>query len=273
VFSEGVARRDGYLQRLDARTKLLAMLALIVAASFLHHVLSLLFVAAFAAAAAARSRVRARDLLNRVWLFAPAAFVLVALPAVLNVVTPGQPLLVLARFGPQAHLGPIALPAELSVTRQGVASASLVVTRVLVGVLLAVTLALTTRWQDLLKAAHTSASAPFVLTVSMMHRYLFVLVRVMEAMHLGRRARTIGRAAAAEERRWVGSRIGALFLRSRRLTEQVYAAMRARGYDGDPRTLVRSRFTAQEAGWGLACLLVAAAALVADRTLLARLVW
>jgi cobalt/nickel transport system permease protein len=273
LFAEQVARRPGLLQRLDARAKAVSIIGLIVAASFLHHIPSLLLIAAFAALAAGLSRLRLAELLNRVWLLMPGVFVIVALPAALNLVTPGSPVLVIIRLDRAPSVGPIHLPAEISLTRQGIAAAGLVVTRVVLGVLLAVVLALTTRWQDLLKAGSSAVSAPFILILAMTYRYLFVLIRVIEDMHFARRARTMAPARGGMERRWVGSRIGALFLRSRRLSENVYQAMLARGYAGVPRTLTRFRFGAPEGLWVISCAIIVAVALVSDRVLWTSLTW
>jgi len=273
VFAERTARRPGFLQGLDARVKLLTTVGLIVAAAFLHHLPTLWLMGAFAISATALSRIRVHELFNRAWWTLPAAFVLVAAPAALNVVTPGEALLRLAYFGSGAHLGPLRLPAELTVTRQGLASAGLVVSRIGVGVLLAVMLTLTTRWQDLLKAASTGATAAFVMVLAMMYRYVFVLLRVVEDMHLAKRARTIVPDSAVAERRWVGGRVGALFVRSRRLTERVYDAMVARGYSGEAKALVRFHFGLREAAWTACCVGLSAAALVGDRVLLAGLPW
>jgi energy-coupling factor transporter transmembrane protein EcfT len=71
----------------------------------------------------------------------------------------------------------------------------------------------------------------------------------------------------------VGSSIGALFLRSRRLSEGVYHAMRARGYNGDPKTMTQFRFSAREGLWVVACASVAALTLFCDRVLWTNLTW
>jgi cobalt/nickel transport system permease protein len=246
---------------------------LIVTAAFCHHLPSLWLVGGFAAAAAMLSGLGPTMLFNRIWWFLPGAFVLVAAPATLNLVTPGDALLVLYRTAETQHLGGIPLPAEVSITRQGLASAAMLVTRIGVGVLLAVTITLTTRWQSLLKAAYTDTTAPFVLILAMTYRYIFVLLRVIDDMHLARRARIISPAGLAAERQWVGSRIGALFSRSRVLTERIYAAMIARGYTGHPRALAASRLGWREAAWLLGCGLVIFAALVLDRVVLGDLRW
>jgi cobalt/nickel transport system permease protein len=273
VFAEQAARARGLLQSLDARAKLICTLALLVAMTFCHHLASLSLIAAFAAGALALSGPAARFAFHRFWWVMPGVFVLVAIPATLNIFVPGDPLVVLWRAHAPHIIGSLRLPSELAITRQGVVSAALLVTRIISGVLLALGLALTTRWQELLKAAHTSVTAPFVFTVAMMYRYLFVLLRTVENMHLARRARTISPAPAAEQRRWVGNRIGVLFSRSRRLSERVCYAMLARGYRGVPRVLAASRLRGRELAWVVACAAVIFVALYLDRFILKGLSW
>jgi len=273
VFAERVARRPGFLQRTDARTKLISVVSLVVAAAFLHHLLPLWFVGAFAFTAASLSRVRPAELFNRAWWVLPGGFIIVAVPAALNIITPGDPILTLLHFGEGAHLGPVRLPADLTVTRQGAVATGLVATRIWIGVQLAVTLALTTRWQDLVRAVSVSATTPFVLVLTMMYRYVFVLLHVVDEMHLAKRARTISPSSAATERGWVGGRMAALFVRSRRLAEQVYAAMLARGYSGEPKALSHGHFGWRDAICGLSSAGVAVAALLGDRIVLGCLRW
>lgn len=273
VFAEQAARQPGLLQRLGARAKLIAIVGLLVAASFLHHLLSLWMLGAFAIIALLLSRLSPRVIFHRAMWAMPAMFALAALPAALNLITPGRALLVVYRApGPWA-LGPLHLPGEVSITAPGAAGAALFVSRIAVGLLLALALTLTTRVQALLRAAYTRSTGPFVYTVAMMYRYLFLLLHTAEELHLARRARTIAPASAAQERRWAGRSIAFLFTRSRRLMEEVHLAMLARGYTGVPRTLTTSRFGRDEMAWLFVCAAVAAAALLLDRTLFRSLLW
>lgn len=272
VFAERIAGLPGFLQALDARVKLLSLVGLLVAATFLHHLASLWLFGGFVVSAATLSRIPARVLFNRVWWFLPATFVIIALPAALNIVTPGDTLFTLHRF-PAGRIGPVPLPTELAITRQGLAAAGLVITRVFLGVLLAITLALTTRWQELLRAGYTAVTAPFVVILAMTHRYLFVLLRTFEGMHLARKARTIAPGSIGEQHRWVGGRVAALFVSSRRLSEEVYQAMLARGYRGRPKALAGTRAGARELAWVVGCALALAIVFAVDRGLAASVPW
>jgi len=59
----------------------------------------------------------------------------------------------------------------------------------------------------------------------------------------------IRRLSGAEERRWVASRLGNLFQKSQRLSEDVYLAMQSRGFTGEIRTVYRPRFGSIEVAW------------------------
>jgi len=272
VFAERVARSPGFLQSLDARVKLVSLLALLIAATLLHHLVSLWLFGVCVAAMAALSRVPARVLFSRVWWLLPATFVIVALPAALNVITPGDSLVALHRWSPNT-MRALHLPPELSITRQGLAAAGMVVTRVFLGVLLAVTLALTTRWQEALRAIYTALTAHFVLILAMTHRYLFVLLRTFDDMHLARKSRTITPGSAGDHHRWIGGSVAALFASSKRLSEDVYQAMLSRGYRGRPRAIVARRIGAAEIAWLGGCSCVVGAAFLVDRVLAAGLPW
>jgi cobalt/nickel transport system permease protein len=88
----------------------------------------------------------------------------------------------------------------------------------------------TTRFSDLLAVLwRARVPALLVTSLSLMHRYLFVLVEEMERMQRARRSRTFvaGRSAAWRDSAQVA---GQLFLRTSQRAERVYLAMCARGW-------------------------------------------
>jgi cobalt/nickel transport system permease protein len=78
--------------------------------------------------------------------------------------------------------------------------------------------------------------AILVATLQFMYRYLFVLGDELERMLQARRARTFRHSGRLD---WglLGGLIGVLFLRSYERGERVHAAMLARGWDGTMRSL------------------------------------
>ena len=80
-----------------------------------------------------------------------------------------------------------------------------------------------------------------VLILSFMYRYIFVLVDEVLRMKQARDSRNFG-GSRLWQLRTIGNMIGTLFIRSYERGERVYAAMLARGFDGQSRTLNRLSF-------------------------------
>ncbi len=222
VFAEEVARRDGFLQRLDPRVKLGGFIALVLAVAVARSPVTLVLVTLLSLAGAARSRVPAGFLVKRVWVVVAVFAGVMALPATLNVVTPG--------------VAALRLPFGLAVTWSGLRGASLLVLRASASATLAAVLTLTTRWDRLLAAARGAGIPPaFVVVVDLAYRYLFVLMGAALETFEARKARTVGSLRLAQNQGFVAAVAGATLQKARVMSEEVHAAMVARGYDGSPR--------------------------------------
>ena len=256
--SEELAARPGLLQRLDARVKLVATLALLVASGLVRHVPVLVALYVLTLALAAASRLPVGWFVKRVWLFVPIFTGVIVLPATFSFVTPGEVVLPLGQwFG---H--------PVGITRQGLVGAGLIVCRVAVSISFVVLLTLTTSWSRLLAGLGTlKVPRLLVLVIGMAYRYLFVLLDGVADMYTARKARTISTANGRAGRMFVASSAGALFGKAHALSEEIYQAMLARGYRGEPRTLDRARLTLADAGVLVVCLVLVVAVVGGDRAL------
>ncbi|MCE1174864.1 MAG: energy-coupling factor transporter transmembrane protein EcfT [Propionibacteriales bacterium] len=148
---------------------------------------------------------------------------IVLLPATTSIVRPGTIVLPLGDWAGQ----PVGL------TSVGITGAWLVLTRLIASLAVVVLLTRTTSWLRLTAALRAiGAPAAFVLIATMAHRYLWVLGRGVVDLLLARRARSIGGATGREDRAFVGGSVGALYVRSNELADQVHQAMVARGFTG-----------------------------------------
>lgn len=240
--AETLASRAGLLQGLDARAKLLGLLGLVVVATLLQSLAGLAAGYAVCLALAAASRVPAKRL-AAVWLAVPLFSAAALLPATLNLISGGEPVWTLWR-GP---LGPWHLPDGLAVTDAGLLVASRMVLRTGVCVSLALLLTATTRPQRLLRGLRMlGLPQVFVMVLLMMERYLAVLVRAAEEIHLAKLSRSIAPGSLRQEHAWVASGVGSLYRRTQSLGEEVYLAMIARGYAGDVHLLEEPRWRAAD---------------------------
>jgi cobalt/nickel transport system permease protein len=256
IFTEQHARSAGWLQRRDPRIKMIGSLAVILAASLTTSLLGLALIYGATLAAARASRVPFGFFVKRVWLGIPFFAGIVVLPAIFFV--PGVRVFDLA-IGP-AHLAP---------SWNGLAGAALFVSRVGVSVSLAVLLVVTTPWADVLKSLRAlKVPQVFVLVLSMTYRYIFLFLHTANGILLARKSRVVGRTSGAEQRRWITGTMGNLMSRAFKMSNDVYAAMLARGFGGEIRTFTTYRTKASDWIALAGAAVVAVAAVLAGRILL-----
>jgi cobalt/nickel transport system permease protein len=259
ITSEETAERRGLLQRLDARAKLLSIVALLIAVGLVRHIPVLAALYLFTLVLAVASRIGLWWFVKRVWLFIPIFTGVIVAPAMFSFVTPGEVVLPLGHwFG---H--------EVGLTRQGLTSAGLIVCRVATSISLVVLLTLTTSWPRLL-AALRALFVPrlLVLVLGMAYRYLFVLLDSVSEMVTARKARTVAAKRSGRGARAVaGFSGGALFGKAHALSEEVHQAMLARGFRGEARVLGRARLRALDGIWLVACLALSVLVVGGDRAL------
>jgi cobalt/nickel transport system permease protein len=231
VFTEELARRPGRLQRLDPRAKLVMFLALVLAASLSNSLLALAGLYAAILLAARASQVPFDFFVRRVWIGIPLFAGLVIIPSIF--LTPGPPLFDLA-------LGPLHLAPSIP----GLAGAAVFVARVGVSVSLAVLLVIVTPWADLLKSLQAlRVPQIFILLLSMTYRYIFLFLHSANGMFEARKSRTVGRTSGNEQRNWISASMMTQMNRAFKMSNDVYAAMLARGFTGRVQTYSAYRLT------------------------------
>lgn len=227
------------VHRLDPRVKLVLAVAFILTTALIHPgawpAYVLLFAAVFSVILL--SELGVGFVYKRAILAAP--FVLAALPLLFTV--PGD---VLASF----QVGPW----TLTLTQPGLVRFISLALKSWLSVQMAIVLASTTEFPDLL-AAMRSLRVPrlLVTVIGLMWRYLFVLVDEVMRLMRAREARSghptepggQGNRRVGGSLTWrakvTGGMAGNLMLRSFDRSERIYAAMASRGYDGEVRGLPR----------------------------------
>jgi cobalt ECF transporter T component CbiQ len=243
---------EGFLAGLDARAKLLGVLSLLVASTLASRPESLAAAAGAAWVVALAGGVSPRRLFL-ILSFVPLFGLALALPAALSPVTPGQPLLVLLRY-PSGSWGPWRWPADLSITAGGLYVALRLLLRTAACLSLAALLTASTPAPALWRALRgLGAPAVFSMTAGMMARYLELLLRAAEEVHLAKISRG-GARGAGFERAWAAASLGEIYQKTRRLADEVTRAMVSRGFTGEARLLQDGRFGAGEVLFLLASL-------------------
>lgn len=266
LFLEEYTNRNGMLQRIDPRVKVLTIALLLISVSLLKHPLLMVGFYLFILALAMISKIPIKYFLLRVWLFVPIFSGIIAIPALFNVFVPGEPILVLAKFKEKWHMGPLEIPEVIAITRQGSIAALVFVMRVATSVSLVVLLLLTTRWSHLLKALRVlGVPQIFTFIISMSYRYIHLLLRLIEDLLLAKKSRVIRKGSWGEGQRWVSSQIGTMMKRSLKMSEDLYSAMVSRGLTDEVRVVDSFRIGRVDYYWSIFLILFVSLTLCLNR--------
>jgi cobalt ECF transporter T component CbiQ/cobalamin biosynthesis protein CbiM len=255
IFTEQHARSAGWLQRRDPRMKMVAALTAILAASLTASIIGLALLYGATLAAARASKVPFGFFVKRVWLGIPFFAGVVVLPAIF--------------FVPGARLFDLGIgPVHLAPSWNGLEGAAIFVSRVGVSVSLAVLLVVTTPWADVLKSLRAlKVPQVFVLVLAMTYRYIFLFLHTTNGILLARKSRMVGRTGGGEQRLWITGTMGNLMSRAFKMSNDVYAAMLARGFGGEVRTFTTYRLRTADLAAMAGVAGVAVAAVFAGRVL------
>lgn len=243
----GTAARPGLLQPLEPRVKVAGLGLLLVAVALTASLQALVVFHGLLFAVALACGIGVRAYLVRTLLPAAVFAGVAVLPAVLSWVTPGEPLLFVYQ-GPGWRFGPLALPPDLAVTRQGLTAAATVFCRAAASLGLVALLVKTTRWTVITKALQSlGIPAVFVAVLDLTYRYLFLFLLLLTDYLLGRRSRLVGREAPVSRLEWVGGTLAGFLRMAGEYSKEIAAAMQARGYSGESRQVLAVRPGGQEA--------------------------
>ncbi|MEO8285084.1 MAG: cobalt ECF transporter T component CbiQ [Chloroflexota bacterium] len=234
VFTEEHARKPGWLQRVDPRAKLGMFLVMVLAASLSNSFLALAGLYAVLLVASRASQVPFDFFVKRVWVGIPFFAGIVIVPSIF--------------FGHAPYLFDVALgPLHIAPSIPALMSAAVFIARVGVSVSLAVLLVLTTPWADVLKGLQAfHVPQVFILLLSMTYRYIFLFFRTANGMFEARKSRMVGKTSGNEHRSWISASLTSLMSRSFKMSNDVYAAMLARGFGGQIRSYSAYRMKASD---------------------------
>ena len=222
LVSEEYAYKEGFLQGVNQKLKLLGILLLIVLATATQSIYFLLFLFFFSLSMALLSKVSLRMYLPRIGFIPLFAFIIVLPWAFLM---PGQPVLTFS---------------GLNATMPGIVYVLTFTLRVTACVSCLSLLLFTTRVSDVLYTLKSlKIPGPLVDMFGLVYRYLFSFLSELERMILGRECRVVSDHGLLKNWRDGGNVVGNFLSRTFSRGENVYKAMKARGYDGSFKTYPR----------------------------------
>ncbi|MFM2309354.1 MAG: hypothetical protein RLY87_1475 [Chloroflexota bacterium] len=222
LYAEQLAEERGFLQRLDPRVKLVAVLGFITCSAASRNLTVVIAIAVLALVVALFSRIPLTSF-TPVWIGMFVFSGLIAGPAIF--LTPGPTLATIPWL-------------DWNISSYGVRSAVLLIVRSEVSITCSVLLVLTTPWIHVMKAMRVvGVPTTVVVILGMTYRYIFLMLQSASDMFEARQSRVIGKLSDADARRLASATVGVLLSKSFQLSNDVYMAMQSRGFRGEVYTL------------------------------------
>jgi energy-coupling factor transporter transmembrane protein EcfT len=226
----------GLLQRFDPRVKLLFLLFFAIVISLQRDLVHALAMAAFIFCLVSLSFLRIAVFYWRVLFVGFFLGFLMAAPSSLNIIVPGEVILPLIRFSQPHEFLIYNVPPTVGITSHGLILTAMITLRVMNSLALSLLVMYTTPLQDIIRALKIfRVPDAFLLVVLLSYRYIFIFAGLAEDMHLAVRSRIVGGISGPEARKWIAGRMAVLFRKTRLRCEDVFNAMRARGFSGETR--------------------------------------
>lgn len=249
VYSEQFVAYKGYLQVVDTRVKLLALLFYMFLGAVTNHIFTLILLIFIAAGFVKLSRLSMKHYIKRAWLILPLFIFIMSIPAATNLFVKGDACFYIYK-SLHINIGFIKMPEDLYFTVIGIQMIVRMALRIGVSISFAYLLIMTTSWSSITKALSIFRVPSIIITIlNMTYRYIFILTKIAVEMMEARLLRTVGNLKNKSNRAFVANGISFLFVRASYMSDEIYDAMRCRCFHGDTVSLQRFKMKKTDYLW------------------------
>jgi len=226
-----LSSQNGFFQKIDARVKVLFLLFFILIVSLKRDVLPETYIWVFVFMLALFSRLSILKVYKRVLFLGFLFGFLIALPSVFNVITKGEIVLPVARLSRPYSFWIYHIPADIGITREGIYGVAMLTMRVINSLSLSFLVLHTTPFHEIVRALKVlKVPDSFLIIITLCYKYIFVLSKTVEDMHLAKKSRIVRELSNAEAREWIMGRIAFIYRKTQLRCEEVFKAMIGRGF-------------------------------------------
>ncbi|ADC69402.1 cobalt ABC transporter, inner membrane subunit CbiQ [Methanocaldococcus sp. FS406-22] len=257
IFFEKYTRTPGFLQNIESRVKIIALVVFLIGSVLSKHISTLIIFNFIALLLAYLSNIPITLYLKRVYIFIPIFAGIIVIPVMFNIVTPGKDIFVILNTP------------HISITYEGILYAITFTLRVATCVSFAVLIPITTQWNKVTSAIHKLGVPEVVITITnLAYRYIFLLLNFVLDMMYSRKSRVINKLGMVESWKEAGKAIGALFIKTYEMGEDTYYAMLSRGYSGEIKHIYREEIKMKDIIFLLFSIITTALLVLFDRGIL-----
>lgn len=221
----------GLFRNLDPRLKIVFLIFFVVIVSLKREIFPEAVIALFMLLMVAISRINIWCFYLRIIGLTFIFGFLVAFPAALNVVTPGDIIFPITSLSNSYDFWIYHIPREIGFTRQGIDGVTMLSLRVMNSLTISLLVLYTTPFHKIIRAMQVfRVPDAFLLVITLSYKYIFIFAKTVENMYLARKSRLVGMARDDKAMAWIAGRIAHMFRKTMSRYEEVFRAMVARGF-------------------------------------------
>jgi energy-coupling factor transporter transmembrane protein EcfT len=225
--------RNGFLQGVDARVKILFMAFFLVIVSLKRDIGSAILISLFFFVLAILSQLKITYFYRKILFLTFVFGFLIALPSALNVAREGELVLPIFHFSKSRELWIYHIPETIGFTKEGLHGVAVLTLRVFNSLSLSFLILHTTSFPEILKALRVlKIPDTLLLIIGLSYKYFLLFARILEEMYLAKKSRLIRDLGHGSARRWIAGRITFIFGKTQQRGEEVFKAMLSRGFSG-----------------------------------------
>jgi cobalt/nickel transport system permease protein len=225
------ASTDGLFQKTDARVKVLFLIFYIVIVSLKEEISSEIWIGCFVLSMVISSGLNVLTFYKRILMIGFLFGFLVALPSAFNLITKGEIIFPVLRLSGDHSFWIYHIPSEIGITEEGLEVVAMLTLRVINSLSVAFLVLNTTAFPEIVKALKVMRVPDgFLMVITLSYKYIFIFARTVEEMYLAKKSRLLGPVENKDARIWAAGRMGAIFEKTRLRGEDIFKAMRGRGF-------------------------------------------
>lgn len=225
--------KNGYLQRIDARIKILLLLFFIIIINLKRDLISEFLIGLLIFLLVIVSRLNLFDFYKKVLIPAFIFGTLLSSPASVNIIMDGNVILPLVHLNEPYVFWIYRIPKTIGITEEGIFMVILLTSKVMNSVGISLLVLYTTPFAELIKALKIlRVPDTLLIIINLTYKYIFIFAKTAGDMHLAKKSRSARDIFPKDAKRWIAGRIFLLFKKTLQRSEDINKAMISRGFSG-----------------------------------------
>ena len=221
------------LLHIHPQVKVFSFIYLIVVISFANNIYSQLTAFFFIASFYLITKTSFKYVYKKILFLSFVFGLLIFLPALFNVITPGKIVFKICSFNSSFHFWIYNIPQTIGITDSGIHIVSLLFLRVLNSISVAMFFLYSSSFPQLLKGFKVFyVPDTFLMIISLAYKFIFILSKSIEETYFALKSRLVGNVQNKNAQNIISGRVFYTFKKAKSNYENTYAAMVSKGYSG-----------------------------------------